>query len=404
MDDTPLAGPPDPWASTDTPSHRDGPPFHMTEMIEAEPRLARRVVARLADPDGAAARLAVAVHATAAAGRPIVVVGCGTSEHGALGVADILRDALASVGLPATSGGGVGGPGVSGVPVAVQAFEAALDIPRHGLVIGVSHEGATAATNAAMEAARDAGCRVALITVSDRSPGAAFADEDLVVTTDELDQSWCHTVGYLSPLLAGVAIGGHITKVPVDAGAISALLATGASRVAPAERIAAALTGATQLIVIGSGSDRTAARELVLKVEEASWLPSAMRDLETFLHGHLPSMDDTTGLVLMLTERRGRDARVARARQALAAARELGIRASAILSADAAAALETALTPAGRIVVPESPDLPAPVAALLATATPLQLLTERIARARGTNPDPIRRDDPRYRAAADAAG
>ena len=52
----------------------------------------------------------------------------------------------------------------------------------------------------------------------------------------------------------------------------------------------------------------------------------------------------------------------------------------------------------------EAPDLPAPVAALLGTATPLQLLTERLARARGTDPDPIRRDDPRYRAAPDAAG
>jgi hypothetical protein len=40
---------------------------------------------------------------------------------------------------------------------------------------------------------------------------------------------------------------------------------------------------------------------------------------------------------------------------------------------------------------------------LLGTATALQLLTERIARARGTNPDAIRRDDPLYLAASDAA-
>ncbi len=52
---------------------------------------------------------------------------------------------------------------------------------------------------------------------------------------------------------------------------------------------------------------------------------------------------------------------------------------------------------------PRRPSLPAPVAALFGTATPLQLLTERLARARGTDPDPIRRDDPRYLAAADAA-
>jgi hypothetical protein len=55
-------------------------------------------------------------------------------------------------------------------------------------------------------------------------------------------------------------------------------------------------------------------------------------------------------------------------------------------------------------VVPAAPDLPPVVAALLGTAVPLQLLTERLARARGINPDPIRRDDPAYLAAADAAG
>ena len=65
--------------------------------------------------------------------------------------------------------------------------------------------------------------------------------------------------------------------------------------------------------------------------------------------------------------------------------------------------VDPGLTPAGRLLVTEAPGLPAPVAALLGTATPLQLLTERLARARGTDPDPIRRDDPRYAAAADAA-
>ncbi len=41
----PLPGAPDPWASTEMPSHRDGPPFHMTEMIAAEPSLAARILA-----------------------------------------------------------------------------------------------------------------------------------------------------------------------------------------------------------------------------------------------------------------------------------------------------------------------------------------------------------------------
>ena len=177
---------------------------------------------------------------------------------------------------------------------------------------------------------------------------------------------------------------------------------------APATRpgptaIAAALADAAQLLVVASGSDRPAGRELVLKVEEASWLPSAYRDLETFLHGHLPATGPTTGLVLVLTDRDQRDERLARARQALAAARVIGLRAAAIVAADLDGALDPGLTPAGRLLVSEAPTLPAPVAALVGTATPLQLLTERLARARGTNPDLIRRDDPVYLAASAAA-
>jgi hypothetical protein len=76
---------------------------------------------------------------------------------------------------------------------------------------------------------------------------------------------------------------------------------------------------------------------------------------------------------------------------------------AAIVTADIAADLPTELTPAGRIVVPEAPALPAPAAALLGTTTPLQSLTERLARARGVDPDSIHRDVDRYREAADAA-
>jgi hypothetical protein len=81
----------------------------------------------------------------------------------------------------------------------------------------------------------------------------------------------------------------------------------------------------------------------------------------------------------------------------------VGFRAAAIVARDVDASLPGELTPAGRLLVDEAPELPAPVAALVGSATPLQLLTERIARARGTNPDLIRRDDPVYRDAADAA-
>ena len=392
----PLPGPPEPWHWAERPVDRSGPPWFMTEMIAAEPALAARLVTRLvgAGPEGGATRLAAALRESAAAGTTVTVVGCGTSEHGALGVAETLREAWQRAGLP--------GHG----PVAAQAFEASLE-PKGGLCIGISHDGATWATTQALEAARAVGARTAIITVSGRAPGAQGVD--IVVETVERDQGYCHTVGYLAPLVAGHAVGlilaGDLESGPADAAAIRALLSAGQSpeATAGAESIAAGLAGTRPILTVASGADRTAARELVLKLEEGTWIPAASRNLETFLHGHLPSTGQSTGLVLILTERRSRAQRIARARQALEAAAVIGLRVGAILSADVAAELDPGLTPIGRIVVPEAPDLPAPVAAVLGTAIPLQLVVERLARVVGTNPDPIRRDDPVYQEAASRA-
>ena len=389
----PLAAAPSPWAELPTPSVRTGPPFHMTDMIAAEPYLAERLLDRLADPDSGAGRLAGAIGQAASSGASIVVTGCGTSEHAAMAAVEILRAAMRGAGLPS-------GPAAI---LSAQAFELAEEPPTGGLVIAISHEGGTAATIAAMDAAGEAGARVGLITGSAEAPAGDAADEDLIVETVEMDQGWCHTVGYLSPILAAAAVGGELSGSDPDPVAVRDLIEAGSADEAGAEAIAEILAECRTIITVASGADRPAARELALKIEEAAWIPTAMRDLETVLHGHLPAMDPTTGLVLLLTDRAGREARVARGRQALAAAQLVGIRAAAIVSRDVDAALSPALTPAGRLVVDEALELPAPVAALIGSATPLQLLTERIARARGTNPDLIRRDDPTYLAAADAA-
>ena len=105
----------------------------MTESIAAEPALAERLVARL-EQSSAVDGLARLLRTTAMRGEPVVVTGCGTSEHAALGIVEILRDAWRTAKLPALGGAAAG-------PVAAQAFELSLDPPTGGLVIGVSHEG-----------------------------------------------------------------------------------------------------------------------------------------------------------------------------------------------------------------------------------------------------------------------
>lgn len=394
--DAPLPRAPEPWDSLPMPALRDAPPWAMAEMIAAQPALATRIVTRLL-VDGSASALAGAVREAGETGNPVVVTGCGTSEHGAMATAAILREAWRGAGL---AGWG---------PVSVQAFELAQDAPSRGLVIGISHEGGTAATTAALEAARSQGARTALVTASAGSPAAGAAE--VVVATTELDRSWCHTVGYTSPMVVATAVTGMIAGGTPNPDRPGRRLATGieAAHAAapdgsrPDARIGAAIAAARHLLVVASGVDRVTARELVLKVEEAAYVPSAMRALETFLHGHLPATGPGTALVLVLLERGSLEARTARARQALAAAADTGIACAAILGAEAAARIPGALTPAGRIVVPEQADMPNAPAALLGAAGPLQLVTLEVAHARGTNPDPIRRDDPVYLRAATTA-
>ena len=369
------------------PAWRDGPPYAMTEMIAAEPALAERVVRRLAS-DPALRQVTDALRDAAAHGQPIIATGCGTSEHAAMGIASLLADALRAAGLPA------------GRMATAQAFELAERPPAGGVVLGVSHEGGTWATNLALEAARAAGARTALVTVGAGSPGAALAD--FLLLTGEQDQSWCHTVGYLSPLVAGAAVAAMLRGEALDPVVLRALL--DAADHAPAvDASAAALAGCERLLAVGSGADHGSARELALKVEEGAHLPATAHQLETLRHGHLAAADASTGLVLVLTDAEERGAVVVdRAVAVLRSAAALGMPAAAIVAADLGDDLPLGLTPAGRAAVPLANALPRMVGALLGAAIPLQLLTERLARARGVNPDTLGREDPRQAAAAEA--
>jgi glucosamine--fructose-6-phosphate aminotransferase (isomerizing) len=359
----------------------------MTEMIAAEPALAERLVRRLAD-DPSVEVLVELVREAAAKGEPIVFAGCGTSEHAAVVAAALLADALRTAGVAdprATS---------------IQAFELLARRQPAGLLIGISHEGGTWATNTAVSEAADAGLRTALVTVSDRSPGARLAQ--VVLQTVEQDQSWCHTVGYLSPILVAAALAARVSDRTLATVAVRALLDS-ADDAPAAEQAAAALRSCGRLLVVGSGVDHASARELALKIEEGARLPATAHQLETIRHGHLAAADEQTGVILVLTdgEARGRVI-VERAAAVLRSAAALGMPAAAVIAADLGDDLPSELTPAGRAAVPITSRLPRMVAAALGAAIPMQLLAERLARARGTNPDTIGREDPRQAAAADA--
>jgi fructoselysine-6-P-deglycase FrlB-like protein len=316
---------------SDMPELRPHPPWAMEEMILAEPGLVAPI---LASP--AAAEAAESIRE----GGPVVLVGCGTSEHAAMAGAALLgarsRDA----------------------------FEASLDPQDGGVLIAVSHEGGTEATLAALRAATSA--RTILIT-------AKSGPADIVVTTPLVDTSWCHTVGYVSPLLALTAIAGA-ADAPTCSRVIDGVLAQRARFV----ELARALAGCERIIVSSSGVDEVTARELSLKIEEGTHIPTTPLGLEKVLHGHLPAADSRTGLVVLRIDPTAAERRDARAANVLAAAAVLGMPAVTLDG-----------LPAGH--------------PLLAGALALQLLTLELAHAVGTNPDLIRREEDLYRAAAEAS-
>jgi glutamine---fructose-6-phosphate transaminase (isomerizing) len=350
---------------SEEPELRPGPPWAMEEMIEAEPELAEPI---LAAP--AAEELARAVASAAHEGEPVVVAGCGTSEHAAMGGAAMLADAL--------------GPVAGRAVRARDAFEAALAPQAGGVLIGISHEAGTPATLAALRAAAAGGARTLLVTaLPDRAPEGVAT-----LGTPIRDRSWCHTVGYVSPLLALHAVASWIRGGAPDAAAARAAVeAVLARRALLAER-AAVLLGCERLLAVGGGVDEVGTRELALKVEEGVHVPTTPLGIEKVLHGHLPAAGDRTGLVILRLDPRAAAERDARAANVLAAARELRMPAAQVGAAE----------------LPPPEDLPSVDGALLSGALALQLLTLELVMAAGTNPDLIRREEAPYRAAAEAAG
>ncbi len=358
------------------PTFRSRPPYLMTEMIAAEPAFAERLLRRLATNE-AIGSLADAVREAATNQEPIVVTGCGTSHHAAMGVAMLLADGL---DLP---------PGRE--PRAVKALESLWKPVDRGVLIGISHEGGTEATNEALRVARESGARTALVTVARSSPGASHAD--IVIETEEQDQSWCHTIGYLSPLLVGATVRAKVRGERLDGRAIRALLdVSDDHRVAAA--VVAGMSGVDRILTAGSGTDLVTAHELALKIAEGARLPASAIDVETALHGHLAAATRWTGLVLVSTDAPDAPPMLLdHTKRLLRAARLLGMPAAGVLGETVARELGPEATPAGRIVMPRAGRVPEAVARMLAPVIPLQLLAERTARARGVNPDTLGRED-----------
>lgn len=369
-----------PWYDAHYPEFRTGPPWVMEDMIAAEVELPIAIL-REAGPAGTIAR---ALRERANRGEPIVTTGCGTGGHAARAVEALLNEAAGVVGLG------------DGIARWRPAFEAVLEPSSAGLLIGVSHGGRTRATVAALEAARARGTATALITAHTGTPAETAADH--VLLTGLADRSWCHTAAYLGPIIAGGLVAARLTGTEFDASAVQAAIVSALVESDAFDELARALDGVERVVVVGSGVDLVAARELALKLCEGAWLPTAAHETEDVLHGHLVAHDERSALILLATSRNG--ALLAeRVHGLLRAARRIGIGTAAIITAELGGELEAELTSAGRIIVEDAAALPPRFSSLVASAVALQRLTVAVARARGRNPDLLRRELAPYREA-----
>ena len=235
----------------------------------------------------------------------------------------------------------------------IDALEFLLDPPDADLLVLVSHEGTTALT---MEAAQAFAGPKWLVTGKPGSDLAALADE-VVYATPDVEQSYCHTVSYTCAVAALAALRGEDVSWLPDA--VAGVLAGERLPVSEHERF----------LIAGAGRDWPTAQEAALKLREGVHVPAEAYLLEELLHGHLAAVDERVRCFVL--EGEGRAA--ARAARAAAALRELGC--------------DVALVPTRHPVV---------------DVVPFQLLTLDLAEARGVNPDTIRWDDPRWKAARDA--
>jgi glucosamine--fructose-6-phosphate aminotransferase (isomerizing) len=238
---------------------------------------------------------------------------------------------------------------------AVQALELVLRPERPAdLLVLVSHEGETPLT---LEAARAWRGPRWLVTGRADGPIADLCDE-VVVCTPEIEESWCHTASYTCAVAAIAALHGEdIAWIPA---AVEEALAADLPLAGEQERF----------VVAGAGRALPTAHEAVLKLREGAWVAAEAYETEQLLHGYLAAVNESVRAFVLEGEGVGAE----RAAAAAAALRELGCEVDLLPTRH----------PAVDVVL-------------------FQRLTVELAERRGREPDRIRRHDPRWAAAAEAA-
>lgn len=334
------------------PDPRSRPPYHMHDMIHAQPETVRETIDRVERERGSML------------GRPrgLIVTGCGTSFHAALYGAAILQEAY---GLR--------------VPVrAVPAYDLlhGVTVPVGTTVLAVSHSGRTRTTNEALRHVRNAGVpTIGMCGISD-STMESLAERTLVLGSAR-DASWANTMSYTSQLAAfaclatGVAAR-RLGPIEESLGVLPDLLRKGLGCEAAIRQIARSVVKRDRVTFVGSGLDAITVLEAALKIRETCGHPASGYDPEQLLHGPFLSLDRREAVVALVSRDDG-----AREREILRSLKLVGARVSTV---GEASDVDVRLP---RVLRPLRPIL---------SILPLQFLAYHAALAKKANPDVMRSD------------
>jgi glucosamine--fructose-6-phosphate aminotransferase (isomerizing) len=350
-------------------------PFHMYDAILAQPgALVRALEKNEAVVDGFAAE--------AASCERLFIVGIGTSYHAARIGEHLFRE----------HGGGLD-------VRAVHSFDFALYGPAlapEDCVVAVSHRGTKRYTARALQRARDAGCRTALVT----GEGASVSVEaGSVFRTVEQERSSAHTVSYTTAISILASLSGRVGRHRTGSESLGESILRDEVPVAlrealgaegEVERLAPEHAGRRRIWLVGGGPSAVTAEEVALKIKETSYLQAEGMSTETMLHGPFQCVEADDLFVLVAP------AGAAQERTLEVAELVAEVGGSCLVVGDGT---QDPQENSGTLTVPRVPE---PFGALTCLV-PLQLFAYHLARARGTNPDAFRTDDPRF-ARADVSG
>lgn len=254
-------------------------PFHMHDMIRAQPAFVRETLDGLRH---------VEARTFLGPTRHLIVTGCGTSFHAARIGARVLQEALGDVTVHA-----------------VHAYDLlhGFVLPPDCTLLGVSHSGTTSTTNQALGLARRSGVATRGLCGLPGSRMAEVAEEMLVIGSVH-DHSWANTMSYTTQLTAFARLAEAVAAEPRELfpgglESVGPLLEQALACEAKVRRLAKKVAARSRVTFLGSGLDETTALEAALKIRETCSFPATGYHPEQFLHGPFLSLDRHESVVAL---------------------------------------------------------------------------------------------------------